>query len=181
MADMSIEQVENAMAQNRQSAEREKAAIQQDKHLTNEGKLAKLAEIKNNAFNRHQDLTKERKAAVLREQQALYDRAFNSGRGTIESRRTLYGMVNSAADAKGVDRFRQQALSTGDTDLLRAVEHVAYDRNYLELLEGADERLQALITFEYDQGIRKAFDPGDRNRQVTQLLMRAQRTAGPGW
>ena len=171
-----VAQVEQQMTRNRAEESKQLKEIEQDKDLSPNGRARKAAEVRTAARERHEQLKTAHSQAVKQERDKLYKRAFHRGLGSTDLYRGLYSQANAVEDAKGLQRLKQQAINTDDSQLLRAVHHVAYDREYNHLLNDADESVLDLLEFEESNSLRKS---PDRTRQFTQRLAASMRTTAP--
>ena len=138
-----------------------------------------MAAVKREAHDAHEQLKRERAAAVKTEQDRYYVRAFQRGLGSIDSYRTVYSMAAAAQDAKALERLKAQAVNTNDSILLKAIWQAGYDRGFIGLLHDAPAEVQNLLEFEYDNFLRKATDSAGRTRQLEQRLGLSIRTTAP--
>lgn len=176
---MSVEQIEQQIAQNRQQHQRQRNALRDDKTLFPEAKTTKLKELDKAAQEQHERLVRDRQAAVQYTRDELYKRAFTLSFASIDSYRSLYTQANQSETPKELARLIQQAKNTNDTLLLKATHQVAYDRDWLSLIEGADPDVHRLIDYEFDNNLRTAADPAARTRQVEQRMAASIRNTGP--
>lgn len=176
---MTIEQVEKQIQTNTATYDRLKAAIEADKDLSPEGKLNKVASLREEYTEKHRDLKARHKDAVSAEQERLYRRAFQGGAGGIDSYRNVYSMAKAAPDGKALAQLKLQAARTDDPLLRRAVWQVAYDSGNSSLLADAPPAVQYLRDFDFEYGLRKATDASEQARQIEMRLGRDMRLAGP--
>ena len=165
----------NWVGANRMRTQRERARVQADKNLTEQGKAARLAELDAAARAKHEELLQKRKAAIETRRRELYRTAFAIYGGN-DVYRDVYGRA-MAADPKGLEQMALQADRTNDRTLMRAVWQSAYDRNIPSLLEDAPSDVHRLLNFERALGERA---PSGESRSVQLTRKFAERVRNSG-
>ncbi len=175
-----LSQSDHAIHQNRTATANKLAEVNADKSLHSDFKSAKLREVQDAGDLAHDKLLSARKQVVAAERDKLYQAAFQRGVYDKAAYRTLYSQADSAADvgAVALERLARQAANTNDSQLARAVSHVAFDRGMLSLL-GDAPAVHELLDFEYKHTLRKAVGGDARRQQLADRMRESILTTSP--
>jgi hypothetical protein len=175
-----LSQSDHEIHQNRTATAAKLAEVNADRSLHPDFKSAKLREVQDAGDLAHDKLLSARKQVVASEREKLYATAFQRGVYDKEKYRTLYTQADTAADAGAaeLERLARQAANTSDSQLARAVSHVAFDRGMLSLL-GDNPAVHELLDFEYQHTLRKAVGADARREQLANRLRESMLTTSP--